>query len=452
MFSLLCTLSDQLWSPWLLSTFLLFGAYLSFRTGFFQFFRLPLWIKNTIGTTLTSSASSGHGLSCAQALATALASTIGTGSIVGVATALTLGGPGAIFWLWLSSFFSMMISCIEKLLAVRYQCVGPDGLLQGGPMFYLRDGLHSPLLAGCFCFVCLPATLTGGNLIQSSAIADAMEHSFGLSRLCSGVLVAVLAGIIMLGGVHRIAKVSTILVPMMALLYLGSGLCVLISHIQALPHALTLIFRCALIPGSAPAGVAGWTILQSMRYGISRGVFSNEAGLGTCAIAHGTASVEHPARQGMWGIFEVFCSSFLVCTITALAILVSGIYPDSTLDGLSLTNAAFETTFPSHGAQIVSFTLLLFAFSSLLGWSYYGQQALRFLSGHDRFLCIYRGLFLLCIVFGSLWDNHLLWALVDLCNALLAIPNLIALFLLTPQALELLWHWEHLQQKKKRER
>lgn len=452
MLSLLYRLGDQLWNPWLLSIFLLFGAYLSFRTGFFQLFRLPLWLKNTLGHLLTSSTPSGHGLSCVQALATALASTIGTGSIVGVATALTLGGPGAVFWLWLCSFFSMMISCIEKLLAVRYQCVGPDGLLQGGPMFYLRDGLHCPILADCFCFICLPATLTGGNLIQSSAIADAMEQSFGLSRLCTGVLVAALVGIIMLGGVHRIAKVSTILVPVMALLYLGSGLWVLLSHVQVLPHALTLIFRCALIPGSVPGAVAGWTILQSMRYGISRGVFTNEAGLGTCAIAHGTASVEHPARQGMWGIFEVFCSSFLVCTITALAILVSGIYPDSTLDGLALTNAAFKTTFPSHGPQIVSFTLLLFAFSSLLGWSYYGQQALRFLFGHDRFFCVYRVLFLLCIVVGSLWDSHFLWALVDLFNALLAIPNLLALFLLAPQALELLRHWEHLQQNKKRER
>lgn len=452
MSSWISTLSSWLWNPWLLGIFLIFGAYLSFRTGFFQLFRLPLWLKCTFGSLLVPSDSPKQGLSCVQALATALASTIGTGSIVGVATALILGGPGSIFWLCLCALFSMMISCVEKLLAVRYQCTGPDGLLQGGPMFYLRDGLHAPYLATCFCLACLPATLSGGNLIQASAIADAMEQSFGANRLNTGIFTSILTGLILLGGVHRIAKFSTILVPTMAALYLGSGLYVLISHASALPHTLTLIFRCALIPDSILPGAIGWEISQAMRYGISRGVFTNEAGLGTCAIAHGAANAEHPARQGMWGIFEVFCSSFLVCTITALVILVSGVYPGPIQNGLALTNAAFQRSFPNTGVHLVSLTLVLFAFSSLLGWSYYGQQALRFLFGHDRFLPVYRGIFLFCIVAGSIWDSRLLWELVDLCNALLAIPNLIALAFLSPQALDLLWHWESLQKKKERER
>ena len=257
----------------------------------------------------------------------------------------------------------------------------------------------------------------------------------------------------MLGGITRIARLSTVLVPLMALFYLGSGLWVLVTHIDALPRALTAIFQCALTPRSALSGAGGWTTFTAIRYGIARGVFTNEAGLGTCAIAHGAANAEHPARQGMWGIFEVFCSSFLVCTITALTILVSGVYPSSGLTGLSLTNAAFESSFGSYGSLIVSITLLLFAFSSLVGWSYYGQQALRYLSGGDRLLPCYRFIFLIFILAGSLWDSRLLWTLVDLCNAFLSIPNLIALALLSPQALALLQQWEHLQlRKEKRER
>ena len=451
--SFLYHMTDRIWCPWLLGAFLLLGALLSFQTGFFQLFRFPLWWRCTFGSLFTPSKNSQRGLSCLQALATALASTIGTGSIVGVATALTLGGPGSIFWLWLCSFFSMMISCVEKLLAVRYQCTDPDGLLQGGPMFYLRDGLHTSRLAVFFCLACLPATLTGGNLIQASAIADAAAHSFGSQRLYTGFITALLAGAAILGGITRIARLSTILVPLMALFYLGSGLWVLATHLDALPHALTSIFQSALTPRSALSGTSGWTTFTAIRYGIARGVFTNEAGLGTCAIAHGAASAEHPARQGMWGIFEVFCSSFLVCTITALAILVSGVYPSTELTGLALTNAAFESSFGSYGSLIVSVTLLLFAFSSLVGWSYYGQQALRYLIGSDRFLPCYRFIFLISILAGSLWDSELLWTMVDLCNAFLSIPNLIALALLSPQALELLQQWEYLQlSKEKRER
>ena len=451
--SLLYYMTDHIWCPWLLGAFLLLGILLSFQTGFFQIFRLPLWWRCTFGSLLAPAKNSQRGLSCLQALATALASTIGTGSIVGVATALTLGGPGSIFWLWLCSFFSMMISCVEKLLSVRYQCSDPDGLLQGGPMFYLRDGLHAPHLAILFCLICLPATLTGGNLIQSSAIADAALHTFGTQRLYTGLITAFLTGVVMLGGITRIARLSTVLVPLMALFYFGSGLWVLATHLDALPHALTSIFQNALTPRSALSGAGGWTTSTAIRYGIARGVFTNEAGLGTCAIAHGAASAEHPAQQGMWGIFEVFCSSFLVCTITALVILVSGVYPTTQLTGLALTNAAFESSFGTYGSFIVSITLLLFAFSSLIGWSYYGQQALRFLCGSDRFLPYYRFIFLITIIAGSQWDSQFLWTMVDLCNAFLSIPNLIALALLSPQALELLQQWEYLQlSEEKRER
>ena len=436
--------ADALWNPWLLGLFLLAGAIYSAGSGFFQLFALPLWIRSTLGSLFQKQGRRGGGLSSLQALATALASTMGTGSIAGVAAALCLGGPGSIFWMWVSAFLGMMTGCCEKLLAVRYQVPAPDGGLQGGPMFYLRDGLHAPLLAGWFCRACLPATLAGGDLIQSSSIAASLEAAFGTPRPLSGAVTALLAGLVMVGGVGRIARVSSALVPAMALLYLGSGAAVLICRAQALPGALELIFSCALSPAAALGGGAGWTVASALRYGVARGVFTNEAGLGTSAMAHGAAAAEHPARQGMWGIFEVFLSTLLVCTVTALVILVSGVWQPGAPGGLTgapLTAAAFGAVLGPIGAQIVALSLLLFAFSSILGWSYYGQQCLRYLSGGDRLTCAYRAIFLLCAFAGAVWEPEVLWQLVDLCNALMALPNLTALLLLAPQALSVLARW-----------
>lgn len=312
-------------------------------------------------------------------------------------------------------------------------------------MFYLLDGLHSPLLAAWFSLACLPATLAGGDLVQSSSIASSLEAAFGLNRLFVGVITALLAGLVMVGGIGRIARVSSALVPAMALLYLGSGTAVLILRASALPDALRLIFACALSPAAAVGGGAGWTVASALRYGVARGVFTNEAGLGTSAMAHGAARVDHPARQGMWGIFEVFLSTLVVCTITALVILVSGVWRPGVpgaLTGAPLTAAAFGSALGPAGEAVVALSLLLFAFSSILGWSYYGQQCLRFLTGGDRLLPLYRALFLACTLLGALWEPTVVWLLVDLCNALMAIPNLTALLLLAPQALSLLGQWQ----------
>lgn len=437
-------LADFLWNPWLLGLFLLTGLVYSLGSGFFQLFGLRLWVRATFGSLFQPSAKTGGGLSSFQALATALASTMGTGSIAGVAAALTLGGPGAIFWMWISALLGMMTGCAEKLLSVSYQRPSPGGGLQGGPMFYLRDGAASPLLAVWFSLACLPATLTGGNLVQSSSIAASLEAAFGLNRLLVGMATAVLAGLVMVGGLGRIASVSSALVPAMALLYLGSGAVVLICRASALPDAFRLIFTCALSPTAVLGGGAGWTVASALRYGVARGVFTNEAGLGTSAMAHGAARVDHPARQGMWGIFEVFLSTLVVCTVTALVVLVSGIWPSdppTQLSGAPLAAAAFGSVLGSAGESVVALSLLLFAFSSILGWSYYGQQCLRYLVGDDRLLPAYRLIFLTCIPVGAIWDPVLVWQLVDLCNALMALPNLAALLLLSPQALRLLAQW-----------
>ena len=432
------TLADMLWEPWLLGLFLFTGLVYSLGSGFFQLFGLPLWLRATLGGLLRRQRGKKSGLSPLQALATALASTMGTGSIAGVATALTLGGPGAVFWMWVSALLGMMTGFGEKLLAVRFQRPAPGGGMQGGPMFYLRDGLGWKGAALWFTLACLPATLAGGDLVQSSSIAQALESSFALPRLGTGLFTAVLAGLVLMGGVGRIARVSAALVPAMALLYLGAGGLVLLCRADALPGAFQLIFSCALSPRAAAGGGAGWTVASALRYGVARGVFTNEAGLGPSAMAHGAAQVDHPARQGMWGIFEVFCSTLVVCTVTALVILVSGVWQPGSpgaLTGAPLTAAAFSSVLGPAGSRTVSLCLLLFAFSSILGWSYYGQQCLRYLTGDDRLLPLYRALFLLCIPLGAVWESGVVWELVDLCNALMALPNLLGLIALAPKAL-----------------
>ena len=450
----LSRVAGVLWCPWLLGLFLLTGLVYSAGSGFFQLFGWRRWWRATVGSLSRPRRGGRNGLSSLQALTTALASTMGTGSIAGVATALTLGGPGAILWMWVSALLGMMTSCGEKLLAVRYQRPGPGGALRGGPMYYLRDGVGAPRLAACFALAGLPATLAGGDLVQSSSIATALEAAFHLPRLPVGLATALLAGLVILGGIGRIARVSSALVPAMALLYLGSGAAVLLARASAIPEALSLIFTCALDPAAALGGGAGWTVASALRYGVARGVFTNEAGLGTSAMAHGAAQADHPARQGMWGIFEVFVSTLLVCSVTALVILVSGVYvpeealfqlqssqvPGSSL-GVPLTARAFASVLGSAGEWVVALSLILFAFSSILGWSCYGQQGLRYLTGGDRFLPLYRAVFLGCIVLGAVSDVSPLWQLVDLCNALMALPNLTALLLLSPQALGCLRAW-----------
>lgn len=462
--------ADFLWNPWLLGLFLVTGLVYSAGSGWFQLFGFRTWWRATAGSLLRRREKRADGLSPLQALATALASTMGTGSIAGVAAALTLGGPGSVFWMWVSALLGMMTSCGEKYLAVKYQRPGPDGALRGGPMYYIRDGLGSPFLAACFCLACIPATLVGGNLIQSSSIAASLEAAFGLPRLPVGVVTALLTALVMVGGVGRIAAVSSALVPAMALLYLGSGTAVLLCNWDRVPRALGLIFSCALSPAAAAGGAAGWTVAAALRHGVARGVFTNEAGLGTSAMAHGAARTDCPARQGMWGIFEVFLSTLAVCTVTALVILVSGLpLSPAGPTGAPLTAAAFGSVLGRAGEGVVAVALLLFAFSSILGWSYYGEQCLFFLfflsfekerkrkktspvSSGKRSVFLYRFMFLGCTLLGAVWQGNSLWQLVDLCSALMALPNLTALLFLAPQALGDLRRWQTGRKPKKMEK
>ena len=445
--------ADFLWNPWLLGLFLFTGGVLTVGSGFFPFRHFGLWWRETAGRLWSPQAAGRGGLSPFQAVATALGSTIGTGSVAGVAAAIYFGGPGAVFWMWVTALLGMSTSCVEKLLAVQYQRPAPGGR-QGGPMFYLRDGLHAPGLAAWFSLACLPAALAGGNLVQAGSIASALEGLLGWDRLWVGLGTALLAGAALLGGMGRVARVSERLAPLMALLYLGSGGLVLLLRAEALPGALALIFSCAWNPDAALGGGGGYALSAALRYGVARGVFTNEAGLGASAMAHGAVRTDSPARQGMWGIFEVFVSTLLVCTVTALVILVSGVYdpetalrqiqsgnvPDAAL-GVPLAERAFSAVLGPAGAWAAALSLVLFAFSSILGWSCYGWQSLCFLTGGTRFRRAYLPVFLGGTVLGAVSDVSALWELTDLCTALMALPNLPALLLLAPQALSCLRTW-----------
>lgn len=448
-------LGNAIWNPWLLGLFLITGLWYSIHTGFFQLFGVRVWLKATVGALFHRKKERPEGgLTQFQALSTALASTIGTGSIAGVATAIFYGGPGAVFWMWTSALLGMMTGCAEKTLAVRYRERGKDGGWQGGPMCYMERGLHLRPLAIFFSLCCVAASLGGGNMVQANSIATALHASFGWDPLLIGIVVALCCGGVILGGIGRIGRFSEGLVPCMALFFLGGGLIVLWQNAAAIPGALADIMVSAFTPKAAIGGGLGYSVGTAMRYGVARGVFTNEAGMGSSAMAHAASNVKDSAEEGMWGIFEVFIATIAVCSITALVILTTGVYqPDAALEairtgtvtdvmlGAPLSSAAFSTVFGSFGGIFVSICLLLFAFTSLLGWSYYGERGLSYLTGNDRGRGIYRVIFLVMVVLGSVGDLSSVWQLADIFNGLMALPNLIALLLLTPEALSLLRGW-----------
>jgi len=444
-------LSGFLWGGPLLIAFLIVGGYYSFRSGFFQLWRFPLWWRTTVGSLLRRRQKSEQGVSQLQALSAALAAIIGTGSIAGVATAIFYGGPGAVFWMWVSAVLGMMTGFAEKTLAVRYREKGPDGQWRGGPMEYMKRGLRLPKLAALFAFLGMTEALAGSNLAQSNSIATALSSAMGANRLVVGIVLAVLVSISLAGGIRRLGKITQLLVPLMAVLFIGGGLAVIAFHWKTVPAAFEQIIRYAFAP-KAVAG--GYSMGLALRYGVARGVFTNEAGLGMSAIVHACADVQEPAEQGMWGIFEVFFSTMVICTVTALVILTSGIYvpeqaaamiesgavPDRLL-GAPLVSACFTTLFGRAGEWIVSISLILFAFTSLLGAGYCGKRGLEYLTPSRWAQTAYHLLLPACVVLGAVADLTAVWEAVDLLCGLLAIPNLLALMLLAPEVMHLLRNW-----------
>lgn len=442
----------------MLVLFLAAGLYFSLRTGWFQFRRLSWWLHCTWGALMhpeeskTEAASKqASGISERQSICTALAATVGTGNIVGVATAITAGGPGAIFWMWVSAFLGMMTGFAEKVLGILYRRKDREGQYQGGPMTYMEDGLHARGLAVCFAAFCVTASFGIGNVAQIHSMSGSLREAFGIPAWLTGVVTAFVVAVVLLGGIQRIGAFTERLVPFMVILYMGSALFVLLCRAGQIPEAFLLIFREAFRLRPLAGGVLGYGIATAMRIGVARGVFTNEAGLGASVFAHSAAATKEPVQQGMWGIFEVFADTIVVCTVTALVILTTALAEPALLEGLdgaALTMRCFAQIFP-WGNQLIAVCLALFAFGSLIGWSYYGERAAEYLFGEGALL-LYKMAYVFVVSLGSVASLALVWKMADVCNGLMAIPNLITLFLLRKQVIGELEDYERRYPQRKR--
>ena len=422
--------NNIVWGPPILVLIVGVGLYLSVKTGFFSITKLGYTLKNTL-LKMFSKEQKGEGeVTAFQAVATALAATVGTGNVAGVATAIALGGPGAIFWMWLAAILGMTTKFAEVVLAVNFREKTEDGRYVGGPMYYIEKGLGKSWkwLAVLFAFFGALASFGIGNMTQANSVALAVEGSFKIPPLATGIVLAVLTGLVIVGGIKRIGAITEKLVPFMAAIYIAGGLFILLSNVGAIPGAFAIIFKEAFTGTAAVGGFAGATMARAIRYGIARGVFTNEAGLGSAPIAHAAATTDHPVRQGLWGIFEVFADTIVICSITALAIITTGAW-ESGESGAVLTTLAFNTAIPGGGI-IVTIGLVLFAYSTILGWAYYGERCLEYLAGTKPILA-YRLIWVVFIVIGAVGGLEFIWSLADTLNGLMAIPNLIGVLFLS---------------------
>lgn len=446
-------LNNFIWGPIMLGIFLAVGLMFTLRTKVFQITHFKYWIDVTFLQLFKKDAShvrktnDKHAISQFQSLCTALAATIGVGNISGVAVALALGGPGAIFWMWVSAFLGMMTNYAENTLGIKYRYKNEKGDWIGGAMVYIERGLGWKWLAVIFSIFCVLASFGIGNMSQGNEIANGLFNSFGIPKWITALFVMLVAGLVIVGGIKRIASVTEKLVPFMAISYIIGALIVIITNATAVPDAFASIFNNAFNFSSVGGGVAGFTIMVAMRRGISRGVFSNEAGLGSSVMVHSASNVKEPVIQGMWGIFEVFVDTLIVCTLTALTILTSGVYdyteyakyvgtdlPEHLKSGVALTSAAFESVFGPLGGNFLSIALMLFAFSTILGWSYYGERAVEYLFGLKA-VPIYKLIFILIIFLGCNASLSLVVDISDTFNGFMALPNLIGITFLSGQVI-----------------
>jgi AGCS family alanine or glycine:cation symporter len=424
-------LNDEIiWGPPMLVLLVGTGIYLTFRTNFFSITKLGYILKNTLMKMFSKSDKGVGEVTAFQAVSTALAATVGTGNIAGVATAIAIGGPGAVFWMWIAALFGMTTKFAEVVLAVNYRETTPDGRFVGGPMYYITNGLKWKWLAKIFAFFGAFAAFGIGNMVQSNSIAESLQVTFGLDKLLVGIVLAVFAAIVVVGGIKRIGQVTEIFVPFMAAFYILGGLVIIVMNASQLPEAFRLIFGHAFTGTAAVGGFTGSTIMLAMRYGVARGVFTNEAGLGSAPIAHAAATTDHPVRQGLWGVFEVFIDTIVICSITALAILTTGVW-NGGASGVALTTEAFNAGIPTVGGWIVAIGILLFAFSTILGWEYYGEKCAEYLFG-SKINFVYRILWIPFIVIGATGGLDAVWTVADAMNGLMALPNLIGLVFLSP--------------------
>lgn len=422
-------LDNLVWGPPLLILLVGTGIYLSTRLGFLQIIRLPKAFK------LIFTKSDGEGdISSFAALATALAATIGTGNIVGVATAIKTGGPGALFWMWVAAFFGMATKYAEGLLAIKYRMQDDNGNISGGPMYYIVNGMGKkwkPLAIFFAIAGILVAFLGIGTFSQVNSITSSLQNSFGFSPEIVSIIIAIIVAIIIFGGIQSISKVSESVVPFMAILYILATLTVIFAHYDNIIPAISQVFKGAFTGTAAVGGFAGAAVKEAIQKGIARGVFSNESGLGSAPIAAAAAKTNEPVEQGLISMTGTFIDTLIICTLTGLSIIVTGQWTVKGLEGAPLTQAAFSTVFGSVGSIALTLCLVLFAFTTILGWSYYGERCFEFLFG-TKGIWLYRSIFILMVAAGGFLKLDLIWIIADIVNGLMALPNLIALLALSP--------------------
>jgi AGCS family alanine or glycine:cation symporter len=428
-------LNGIVWGPPMLVLLIGTGVVLTVVTGAVQFRHLGTALREVLGK-LTHRGTGSGSVTPFQAVATALASTVGVGNIAGVATAIFLGGPGALFWLWVSGVVGMATKFAEIVIALHYREPDATGVMRGGAMYTLKKALGLPWLGAVFAGLTALAAFGIGNMVQANSVAESLRASFGATPAVVGIVLVAVTAVVILGGIKRIADVTQYMVPFMALFYLGGGLIIISLRIGELPHALGLVLEGAFTGTAATGGFAGSTIMLAMRYGVARGLFSNEAGLGSAPMVHAAAQTDHPVRQGMYGIFEVFVDTILICTTTGLVILVTGVW-DSGATGAALSARAFDVGLPGGWGDIVVTTgLVLFAYSTIIGWSYYGETGIVYLFG-AKSAVPYRLAWLVFIYLGATGSLHLVWDIADTLNGLMAIPNLISVVASIPLLLRL---------------
>ncbi|GHD29347.1 alanine/glycine:cation symporter family protein [Halioglobus pacificus] len=428
MADVISTINGWAWGPVMLVLLLGTGLYLSLGLRFMTVRRIP----GALGLLLGGRKGDGKGdISPFSALMTSLSATIGTGNIAGVATALALGGPGALFWMWITALVGMATKYAEAVCAVRFREKDSEGNFSGGPMYYIRNGLHKRWhwLGYAFAIFGSLAGFGIANTVQSNSVSQVMQDSFSIPPLATGLVLMVLVGAVVLGGIRRIASVASYLVPMMALAYILMSLVVIIVHASELPGAVATIVEAAFSGSAAAGGFAGATVWAALRFGVARGIFSNEAGLGSAPIAHAAAKTNEPVEQGMIAMLGTFIDTLVVCTMTGLVIVIMDVLPTG-ISGASLTSTAFAGAFPG-GEYIVTIGLCLFAFTTMIGWSFYGERCVVFLMGTGGILP-FRLLWVVAIPVGTVVELDMVWLIADTLNAFMAIPNLIALLLLGP--------------------
>ncbi len=421
-------LNGLLWGKWMIIFLLGSGIYLSAKTDFIQVRKFTYMLRNTVCALFKNKKKDKNTgtVTPFQAVSTALAGTIGTGSIAGIATAITLGGPGTVFWMWVSAFFGMATKYSEIALAVKFRQRNSEGKFIGGPMFYIEKGTGKRWLAVLFCVFAIMGSFGIGNSVQSNAISQVFLKETGVSPWITATVLAVIMTAVVLGGIGIIAKVNEKLVPFMACFYVVCSISVLFVNRTEIPSAFGLIFKNAF----SFKATGGFVMGEALRYGFSRGIFSNEAGLGSSPMAHGASDAKHPAEEGLWGMFEVFFTTVVICTLTSLVILTSGIW-QSSCNGAVMSSNAFGSAIGKIGSMGVSISTVLFALSSIFGWAYYGEVGVEYISGKSqKAVARYRIVYVAVVFIGAVARLDAVWSISEALNALMAIPNLVGLFCL----------------------